>query len=71
MKASSYEVVRPIGNGQEGRIFLARRDGHKYALKELLGAASDGEALMLASINHPGVIGFHEALEGDAVTLVL
>lgn len=71
MKASSYEVVRPIGNGQEGRIFLARRDGHYYALKELLGAGSDGEAVMLASINHPGVIGFHEVLEGEAVTLVL
>lgn len=71
MKASSYEVVRTIGNGQEGRIFLAQRDGHFYALKELLGAASDGEAVMLSSINHPGVIGFHKVLQGEAITIVL
>ncbi len=26
---------------------------------------------MLSSISHPGVIGFHEVLEGEGVTLVL
>jgi serine/threonine protein kinase len=71
MNASNYRVIRQVGGGQEGRIFLAERDQHFYALKELINSPSQGEINLLSDIKHPAVIGFHEAIAGDAVTLVL
>ena len=29
-----YEVVREIGRGAFGKVFLAKRDGKDYAIKE-------------------------------------
>jgi|LakMenE18May11ns_1017448.scaffolds.fasta_scaffold6158583_1 serine/threonine protein kinase len=71
MNASEYHLLRQLGGGQEGSIFLATKDGLYFAIKELVGTPSEGEAQMLASINHPGVIGFYEALEGEPTALVL
>ena len=30
----NYEVVREIGRGAFGKVFLAKRDGKDYAIKE-------------------------------------
>lgn len=71
MNTSNYEVIRQIGGGQEGRIFLARQAGHLYALKELIATPAQTELQVLSAIKHPAVIALHETILTHPVTLVL
>ncbi len=68
-----YEVVREIGRGGMGAVYEGRDltvDGRRVALKVVLEAALDPEALvrferearLLARVHHPGVVRVH-ALE--------
>jgi predicted Ser/Thr protein kinase/tetratricopeptide (TPR) repeat protein len=68
-----YEVVRELGAGAMGRVFLARDPSleRSVALK-LLATASEGararfhdEAKALAALSHPGIVTIFEVSEHD------
>src|SRR2546423_15349623 len=68
-----YEVMRELGHGAMGRVFLARDPSleRSVALK-LLATASDGarqrfhdEAKALAALSHPGIVTIFEVSEHD------
>jgi predicted Ser/Thr protein kinase len=68
-----YEVVRELGHGAMGRVFLARDPSleRQVALK-LLATASGGararfheEAKALASLNHPGIVTIYEVSDHE------
>ena len=71
-----YEILRPLGKGGMGEVYLAEdtRLRRKVALK-LLPAAFTGdedrlrrfqqEARAASSLNHPGIITIHEIGEAD------
>ena len=73
--SDKYQLVREIGHGTQGKIFLARdlkHDGRLVAIKRLLiGSVQNWkeyelfqrEANVLSSLDMPGVVKFHEALE--------
>ena len=47
----NYEVVREIGRGAFGKVFLAKRDGKDYAIKE---THASGEIKVVAvGFEHP------------------
>jgi serine/threonine protein kinase len=75
---AGYEIVRELGRGAMGVVFLARRPGfdRELALKTIAGARAGNplsrerfrrEAKLLARINHPGVIRVHDAGEEQGV----
>lgn len=69
-RVGAYELVREIGRGGMGAVFLARRvDGtvaHDVAVKVIEGALPGGDArrrftterALLATLRHPHVVGF-------------
>jgi serine/threonine protein kinase len=71
MNPSKYDIIKQIGGGQEGKIFLAEQGNSLYAIKELIGEPNEGEQKLLSSIEHPGVIRFHEVIMKDSLCLVL
>ena len=78
---SGYDVVRLLGSGASGAVWLAREraTGEPVALKRLVGvtgiAARDRlrrEAALLAGVEHPHVVRLRAvAGDGDAMVLVL
>ena len=72
-----YRVVRPIGSGGMGEVFLAEDVtlGRLVALKVLTGEASDPErqerfareARAVAALNHPNIVTIHAVEEHDGV----
>lgn len=64
-----YHIVRLIGEGAAGRVYLAedRQLGRRVAIKVLTAAANDAyvrrfhrEASMAAGLSHPGIVTIHE-----------
>ncbi|MEM0962916.1 MAG: serine/threonine-protein kinase [Bacteroidota bacterium] len=74
-----YRIVREIGRGGQGRVFLAERDdvGTRVALKVVRGGLAAPEAVerflterrVLGRLDHPGIARFLDAgtVEADAV----
>ncbi len=69
-----YQLLRPIGRGNMGVVYLARResDGLEVAIKTVLPMHADNpqiterflhEAEALGKFNHPNIVTFHEAGE--------
>jgi serine/threonine-protein kinase len=79
VKVSAYEVIRRLGEGAYGKVYLARRgDPHGfvtwYALKRLRRehTASEAfrhyllrEARLGGLVNHPGLVRIHEVFQHD------
>jgi transcriptional regulator of acetoin/glycerol metabolism/biotin operon repressor len=69
-RPSRYEILRPIGRGGMGQVFLARDRylGKQVALKRLLGLACEGTELelfkrefsSLYGVEHPGIARAHD-----------
>lgn len=77
-----YEILRPLGEGGMGMVFLARdRElGRKVALKFLRDAPAPGsvllkrfvqEAEVMARVSHPNVAAIYDALEAPEPVLVM
>ena len=73
-----YEIVRPLGEGGMGAVFLAKhlRLGHEVALKVLsVGRAADAEAqrrfrqemTIVGQLQHPGIVRALDAGDQDGV----
>ena len=68
---SRYSVIRPIGKGGMGEVFLARdtRLNRNVAIKRILGRASRSkaavsrfliEARSIAALNHPNIVQIYD-----------
>jgi Tol biopolymer transport system component len=77
-KLGHYEVTAPLGRGGMGEVYRARdtRLGREVALKVLPADSADDparrsrferEARLVASLNHPNVVGIHAVEEIDGV----
>src|SRR5438445_12947544 len=79
-----YQVVRPLGGGAMGEVYLARDAalGRDVAIKvmrpapgvaaELFRARFDAEARALAALRHPAVVAIHDVgWDGDTPFLVM
>ena len=74
-KKSDFEKIKELGKGSFGSVYLVRRkEDHKiYALKSVYieklnkkeQQNSVNEVRILASVNHPNVIGYKEAFWDD------
>lgn len=86
MRVGGYEIVRKIGEGAYGRVYLARKEGPGgfrawYALKRLRPEHRDDasfrqylhrEAQLGGLVQHPALVRIHEVLhEGVEVVLVM
>jgi eukaryotic-like serine/threonine-protein kinase len=68
-----YELIRELGRGGMGRVFLARdvRLGRRVAIKLLIGGSSENtervlaEARATAQCNHENIVVIHEADEHE------
>ena len=82
-KISQYRVIRSLGQGGMGEVYLAEdhRLGRKVALKALPPEVADDptrkkrfqrESRILAKLNHPGIVTIHDFVEeGDSSFLVM
>ena len=71
-----YEVIRALGHGAMGRVFLARDPDlerlvalkllHEHAAQEDAQVRFRDEAKALAALNHPGIVGIYEIGVHDA-----
>ena len=77
-----YKVLKEIGAGGMGRVYLAEdtKLGRRVAIKLLLAAAPDElqvarfhrEARATAALNHPNIVSIHEmGLDGDTPYVVM
>ena len=74
-KKSDFEKIKELGKGSFGSVYLVRRkEDHKiYALKTVYlqklnkkeQQNSVNEVRILASVNHPNIIGYKEAFFDD------
>lgn len=86
MRVGDYEIVRKIGEGAYGRVYLARKEGlggfrSWYALKRLRPEHRDDpvfrsylmrEAMLGGLVQHPALVRIHEVVTaGDEVVLVM
>jgi diguanylate cyclase (GGDEF)-like protein len=69
---AGFEVVGELGRGSAATVLHVRRssDGNSYAMKVLDDGNADlaglcREAALLASVDHPGLVGIHEVGEHD------
>lgn len=75
-----YEKIRVVGKGAFGNAVLYRRktDGLTCIIKEinmLELTASDrqmalNEVKVMATLDHPNIIGFHDSFEKDGVLMI-
>jgi formylglycine-generating enzyme required for sulfatase activity len=79
-KIGSYEVLRPLGRGGVGAVYLARHpDLQRPVAVKVLTAAGDSQALerfrreaeLLARIRHPNVVRVHDFQFGPPAHLVI
>lgn len=76
-----YQVVREIGRGAKGVVYLVEKDGTQYALKTLLRDESQAyldsvirfrqESFALSRLQHPGIVGVHETGESEGVPFLV
>lgn len=80
MSLNNFEIINKLGEGSFAQVFKVRRriDSQYYALKQIklshLSPKEKTNALnevrILASINHPNIIGYKEAFfDEDSDTL--
>lgn len=77
MDSEKYDIVRPLGRGGMGEVYLARdaRLGRDVAIKYMRGDLPDGdwqqrlsqEARLLAQLNHPNIVQIYDIFESDGV----
>lgn len=70
-----YSIIRELGRGAKGVVYLVEKDGARYALKKLLKDESSAyldsvlrfrqELQALSNLQHPGIVGVIEAGEVD------
>src|SRR5438309_1860302 len=71
-----YEVVRPLGEGSMGQVFLARDrdDGRQVAVKVMHDSVAkqpkfrelfEGEMDLMSRFQHPNVVAVYEASASD------
>ena len=55
---SDYEIKRSLGSGSFGEVFLAKKDGHCYAIKKVRNTdpTARQEIRILGSVSHPNII---------------
>jgi WD40 repeat protein/serine/threonine protein kinase len=74
-----YEVIRPLGKGGMGEVYLARdtRLGRKVALKRLLGVSAHAtgrflhEARATAKLTHENIVALYELAEHQGSPLLV
>jgi len=65
-KIGDYEIVSEIGKGAFGRVFLAKKDGKEYALKETISSgrkatkAAQRESKLMVSLDHINIVKLYE-----------
>lgn len=79
---SKFKVLKFLGKGSYGSVFQVQRlsDNQTYALKEMdvrsMSQVEKEDAVneirLLASVQHPNVIGYHEAfLDGNRICIIM
>jgi len=70
-----FRIIKLLGEGGMGQVFLAERDGRKFALKFLnprLGKESlgffQGEVRLLSRLSHPNLVKIHDFFPASATT---
>ena len=77
-----YEIVRPLGQGGMGRVFLGRHTklGRLVAIKVLahhrrwdqsMRQRFDSEMRVIGGLNHPNIVTAHDAREVDGVAVLV
>jgi WD40 repeat protein/serine/threonine protein kinase len=74
-----YEIIRPLGRGGMGAVYLARdtRLGRRIALKFLLrmgaehGARFRSEARATAQLSHENIVALHDVAQHDGVPYIV
>ena len=77
-----YEIVRPIGRGGMGRVFLGRHTklGRQVAIKVLaqhrrwdkkMHERFDAEMRAIGGLNHPNIVAAHDARDVDGVAVLV
>jgi serine/threonine protein kinase len=64
-----YEIIKPLGKGAMGQVYLAKKDNNYYAIKESASSSEEEElveksfqkeASFLAGLKHPGLPVFYK-----------
>jgi len=72
-----YDVLRPIGSGSFGQVFLVlhKPEGRYYVMKEVASLAqmeekqrdaTEQEVNLLSAIRHPNIVGYRESFVNDS-----
>lgn len=73
-KITDYQLIRIIGTGTFGQVFMAIRDGQSFALKKLAKSKIielkqvdhiKNEKNILASVQHPFIVNLIESFQDD------
>lgn len=77
-KVGEYYLVEVIGQGAFGKVYLAMKNGQKYAIKELFIENRSGiekvykEIEILSELEHPNIINYTESFKkGNHIYIVM
>ncbi|MEQ8224885.1 MAG: serine/threonine-protein kinase [Candidatus Eremiobacterota bacterium] len=66
---NEYKIIKPLGKGAMGKVYLAKKENNYYAIKESDSSSGEGElveksfqkeAAFLAGLKHPGLPAFYK-----------
>jgi serine/threonine protein kinase len=65
LSGTKYRLLRPLGRGGMGKVYVAQDTvlGREVALKVSSGGELQREALVLARLEHPGIVPVHDLRE--------